>query len=189
MDEERFEIAAKQFGRISASGNATLDDFDKLGLASLIIGDYGSATKAWQRAVRLNPGNADRYRYGSALADLCRATSDIPISPDGERGWDEMSREELEEMLKQQAQVVRDGKAEAAAIDVLTWEQRKSFDARIAGARPLFVGAALEIMRRGINLREAAFFGGYAPLIFHAREWKLAPAPPQKRKKTNGPAF
>jgi len=194
MDEERFEIAAKQFGRISASGNATLDDFDKLGLASLIIGDYGSATKAWQRAVRLNPGNADRYRYGSALADLCRATSDIPISPDGERGWDEMSREELEQMLRQQAQVVRDVKAEAEAIDALTREQRQAFDTRIVGARPLFVGAAVETMRRGINLREAAFFGGYAPLIFHAREWKLTPPlkakrPKVRRKKPDDPGF
>lgn len=183
MDEERFEVAAKQFGRVGASGNATLDDFDKLGLASLIIGDYGSATKAWQRAVRLNPGNADRYRYGSALADLCRVTSDIPISPDGERGWDEMSREELEQMLRQQAQVVREIKAEAEAIDVLTREQRQAFDARIVAARPLFVGAALESTRRGTNLREAAFFGGYALLIFHAREWQVTPPPPAKRLK------
>ena len=188
MDAERFEVAAKQFGRVTAGGNATLDDYDKLGLASLIIGDYRASTKAWQRAVILNPGNADRYRYGSALANLCRVTKDIPISPDGERGWDEMSREELEQMLKQQAQIVRDGKAEAAAIEMLTREQRKSFDARIVAARPLFVGAALEIMRRGINLREAAFFGGYAPLIFHARDWKLPPAAPQKRNKTNGRA-
>lgn len=185
MGEERYEAAAKQLGRVSATANATLDDLDNLALASLIIGDYESATKAWQGALRLNPTNADRYRYGSGLAELCRMTEDIPISPDGERGWDELSREELEQLLTQQAQVVRDVKAEAEAIGQLTIEQRKSFNARIAGARPLFVGAALESMRRGIDLREAAFFGGYAPLIFHAREWQAKPAPPQRKLRVN----
>ena len=94
-----------------------------------------------------------------------------------------MSHKELEEMLKQQAQLVRDVKTEAEAIDALTGEQRKSLDARIAGARPLFVGAAVESIRRGVNLREAAFFGGYAPLIFHAREWKVKPRVKAKKSK------
>jgi tetratricopeptide (TPR) repeat protein len=183
MGDERYEVAAKQLGRVSASGNATLDDFDNLGLASLIIGDYPAATKAWQQAVRMNPSAADRYRYGSALANLCRGTKDIPISPDGERGWDEMSHEELEQMLNQQAQIVREVKAEAAAIEALTADQRKPLDARITEARPLFVGAALESMRRGINLREAAFFGGYAPLFFHAREWQAKPRAARKKSK------
>ena len=92
-------------------------------------------------------------------------------------------RKELEEILNQQAQIVREVKAEAEAIDALTVEQRKSFDARIEAARPLFVGAALESLRRGVNLREAAFFGGYAPLIFHVRDWQTKPPVTAKKLK------
>ena len=181
MDEERYEAAAKHFGRVSLLTGATLDDFDKLGLASLMVGEYRAATKAWHRAVRINPHNADRYRYGSGIAELCRETGEIPISPDGERGWDETSAEELNQMLTDHAAVVREVKAEAEAIEKLTAEHRKAFNARIDAVRPLFVGAALESMRRGINLRESAFFGGYAPLIFHAREWQVKPAPPPRK--------
>jgi hypothetical protein len=129
----------------------------------------------------MNPGNSDRYRYGSGLAELCRVTGEIPISPDGDRGWDELSGEELDQILTQSAALVREVKTEAEAIDKLTVEQRKAFDARIEAVRPAFVGAALESMRRRINLREASFFGGYAPLIFHAREWRIKPAPAPKR--------
>ena len=35
------------------------------------------------------------------------------------------------------------------------------------------VAAGLEYVLQGYNLREAAFFGGYGPLIFHEREWKI----------------
>ena len=188
MAEERFEEAAKQFGRVAAvSANATLEDLDNLGMASLMVGEYRAATKAWQRAVLINPANADRYRYGTGLAELCRVTEDIPISPDDDRGWDELSGEELDQILTQNAAVVREVKTEAEAIDEMTLEQRKAFNARIQAVRPVFVGAALESMRRRINLREAAFFGGYAPLIFHAREWRIKPATPQKKLKVRDP--
>jgi tetratricopeptide (TPR) repeat protein len=187
MAEERFEEAAKQFGRLAESANATLEDLDSLGMASLMVGEYRTATKAWQRAVLINPGNADRYRYGTGLAELCRVTKEIPISPDGERGWDELSGEELDQILTQNAAVVREVKIEAEAIDEVTGEQRKAFNARIQAVRPVFIGAALESMRRRINLREAAFFGGYAPLIFHAQEWRITPAPPQKRLRVRDP--
>jgi len=180
IDEERFEAAAKQLTHLSDGPNATLEEIDKLGLASLMIGDYRAATKAWQRAIRINPGNADRYRYGSGLAELCRQTEEIPISPDGERGWNELSGEELEQILSRQAERVREIKAEAEGIERLTRAQRLSFDAELDEARPLFAGAALESMRRGINLREAAFFGGYAPLIFRVREWRVKAAPVEK---------
>ncbi len=184
MSEERYEAAARQLRRLTSTENAALEDLERLARASLLIGDYTQAQKAWNRAVVKNPINADPYRYGSALAQLCRGTAEIPISPDGERGWNELSDDELAKVLSDQAQVVRTAKTEAAAIEKLTREQRTTFNTRILTARPLFVGAALESVRRGINLRESAFFGGYAPLIFHAREWRL-PDPPRRTKRGN----
>ena len=183
VKDERFEEAAKQFTHVCVAGQGTLEDYDNLGLASLMIGEYSAASKAWQRAILLNPGEAGRYRYGSGLAQLASRTPDLPISPDGERGWHEVGREELETLLKEQAQVAREIKAESERPDETTAERRKADQARIAAAKQVFVGAAVEYMRRGLNLREAAFFGGYAPLVFHAREWEIGRAAPRGMRK------
>ncbi|NIL99973.1 MAG: hypothetical protein GTN89_12405, partial [Acidobacteria bacterium] len=175
MTDERYEAAAKQLRRLTGGENAKLEDFERLGRASLMIGDYRGAQKAWARAVLLNPLGGDPYRYGSALAELCRVTEAIPLSPDEERSWEELTDEELGQILKDQAQIVREVKTEAAATEKMTPAQRNEFNTRLLDARPMFVAAALESVRRGINLREAAFFGGYAPLIFHRKEWRLEP--------------
>ena len=45
--------------------------------------------------------------------------------------------------------------------------------ASLAQARSTFVGAALEYALRDHDIRETAFLGGYAPLIFHPEEWLL----------------
>ena len=124
MEEERFEAAAKQLARVCGGPNPNLEDLDKLGLANLIIGNYDAAKNAWQHATRLSPTAADRFRYGAGLAELAKATQDVPLSPDGERGWNELSREELDKILADQAQIVRDAKTEADAIETLTAEQR-----------------------------------------------------------------
>jgi len=180
MTEERYEDAAKQFTRLGKS--STHDDLDKLGLASLMVGKYQASSAAWQRAVVLNPGNANTYRYGSALAQLCKSNGEIPISPDEERAWEELTDEELNQLLTDKVAIVREIKADSEAEQALDPEKRTEFNQRLAAARSVFVGAALESVRRGTNLREAAFFGGYAPLIFHPRDWEIAPAARKKKR-------
>jgi tetratricopeptide (TPR) repeat protein len=177
--EERFEAAARQFGHIHAAGKASLSDLDKLGMASLMIGNYDTAGKAFRAAARMKPADADGYRYGAGLAQLAGKVQELPISPDGERSWDEVGREELETLLRESAQKVRETRAEIAATEKMTPAQRKEFSARLIEPRPMFTAAALEYRRRGLSLREAAFFGGYAPLIFKSREWELS-APTRK---------
>jgi len=181
IEQERFEEAVKQFGHLSKFGRPNVTDLDQYGLAALIIGRYDEATDAWRRATRLDVANADRYRYGSGLATLASQTAELPISPDGERSWDELAKEELETILTTQAKLVRDVRAESEASSPLTIEMRKQFLERMEAPRPRFVAAALEYLRRGYNLREAAFFGGYAPLIFHLREWR--PLADQRNKR------
>jgi tetratricopeptide (TPR) repeat protein len=186
MTEERYEDAAKQFSLVGASSDH--DDLDKLGRANLMVGHYQASSAAWQRAVVINPNNANTYRYGSALAQLSKSSGEIPISPDGTRGWDELAEEEVSQLLTDNAAVAREILAEAEAEETISPEKRKEFNKRLATARSIFVGAALETVRRGLNLREAAFFGGYAPLIFHPRDWAVAsPANGLKRQTLRKP--
>jgi tetratricopeptide (TPR) repeat protein len=175
LAQERYETAARQYGHLRAAGTASLADLDNLGMASLMIGDYDAADAAWRAAARLRPADADDFRYGAGLAKLAGVIDELPISPDGERSWEELSREELETLLRDISQKVRETRAEIEGAETLTPAQRKEFAARLVESRPMFAAAALEYKRRGLSLREAAFFGGYAPLIFKPREWELAP--------------
>ena len=43
----------------------------------------------------------------------------------------------------------------------------------VAVDKGVFVAAALEYAVRGHGIREAAFFGGYAPLVFQRSAWKI----------------
>ena len=174
IEVERFEEAANRYAQLSEHGRPTLDDWDRWGLSSLMIGRFEDSEKAWQKATRLDAANADRYRYGAALAKLASKAGDLPISPDGERSWEELSREELENLMRARTQAVKDLRAESEAIEKLTPVQRNEFGTKMLAERPAFVAAAIEYTRRGLNLREAAFFGGFAPMVFHDREWRPA---------------
>jgi tetratricopeptide (TPR) repeat protein len=182
MEQQRFEEAVTQFGHLSRFGGPSVTDLDQYGLAALVIGRYDESGDAWRRAARLDVANADRYRYGSALAMLASKTPELPTSPDGERSWEELAKEELEAILTDQAKLARDARAEADASAPLSIELRKEFLERMEPLRPRFVAAAQEYLTRGYNLREAAFFGGYAPLVFHLREWRPAPNPRKQRR-------
>jgi tetratricopeptide (TPR) repeat protein len=184
IEEERFETAAKHFNHVCAGDTGTLQDFHNLALASLMIGDYDTAVKSSNQALRMNPKDANPYRYMSALANLASLVPNLPISPDEDRGWNELTREELEALLRQHTQTVRGIQTEFKELTRPSQEQRRAFQERISAVKPVFVAAAIEYIRRGLNLREAAFFGGFAPLIFHAREWQAQPNPPIQKRKT-----
>lgn len=171
IDDERYEQAAKYFTHVAAAGSPTEEDLQNLGLSSLIVGRYRQAIDAFNRALRMNPAGGNDYRYGSGLAKLAQRTPDLPISPDGERSWEKIDRGELEELMRAGGQKVREVREEIDAAEKPSGESLAAFQARLDEARPLFVAAALEYTRRGLSLREASFFGGYAPLIFLGHEW------------------
>jgi hypothetical protein len=50
---------------------------------------------------------------------------------------------------------------------------RAALQAELDAAHPVFVAAALEYTMRNLPIRETAFFGGFAPLIFHPNRWRL----------------
>ena len=72
--------------------------------------------------------------------------------------------------------VVGEARNEAeTATKRLKKKRYKQLQDGIDEARPVFLGAALEYVLRGFPIRETAFFGGYAPLIFHSDKWRLPP--------------
>ena len=86
-----------------------------------------------------------------------------------------MSKAELEQLLLDQAKVVGQAMTEVQESQKLKKKRRKQLQRGIDAARPVFIRAALEYSLRRYGIRETAFFGGYAPLMFHSDKWKLPP--------------
>lgn len=152
-------------------------DHDLLATAQARLGDFASAVEGWKTAERLDPAKGDRARYCGRLAALALASPAVASkAPDG-RSLRELDRETLETLMKAHADVVLNARKEVeeatAAGQSVTEERIAELQTAIDSARPIFVGAALEYALRRYPIRETAFFGGYAPLIFHATRWKL----------------
>jgi tetratricopeptide (TPR) repeat protein len=162
---------AEHLGRVAEAPDVTVAELDRLAVACVRTGRFAQAEAAWRRAERLDPAEGDRARYAWRLARMAAELRELPaVAPSG-RPWSELSKSDLETLLTEQAQAVRSalGESEATAEP----ERRTELQSRIDAARPVFVAAALEYTARGHGIRETAFMGGYAPLIFHANEWQL----------------
>lgn len=154
---------------------ATADDLDRLAMASGRQGRWGEAAELWRTAEGLDRARADRPRYAARVATLAAETGSLPLlAPDG-RAWETLSREELETLMGAQAAAVRAAKEAAAAAPAGDEALRKAQAAAIAAARPLLASAAIEYLLRDLPIREIAFSGGWAPLLFQPGEWELPP--------------
>jgi hypothetical protein len=153
---------------------ATADDLDRLAIARVRNGMFREAAEAWSQAVPLSAAQANRSRYCARLASMAsRQDGLLETAPSG-KAWDDLTREEFEAALKAQAGVVREIKSEAAQAEELSDSQRKEMNQALKAAKHAFVSAGLEFALHGYDIREAAFLGGYAPLVFQASEWRLA---------------
>lgn len=172
----------------------TVEDLDRLAVTRVRNGMYREAAAAWKQAVPLNPGQSNRARYCARLAMLARKTELLETGPSG-KAWDNMTREEFETVLKDQAALVREVRTEFLQTEELSEERRKEMDQALEASMQLFVSAGLEFALRGYDIREAAFLGGYAPLVFQPGEWKLdsgdtpAKQPTGKRRKKHEERF
>ncbi len=153
----------------------TMADLDRLAVIRGRLGLYAEAARAWRQAERVNPAEANRARYGYRLMEAAAALENLSaVAPDG-RLWTQLTKQELESIMQAQAAEVRAVKQEAEQNPPGDDEQRKQLQSRLDAARPVFFGAALEYVLQGHSIREAAFFGGYAPLIFKAKQWQIQP--------------
>jgi hypothetical protein len=173
FDREDFVEAERYFSILLETEEPTMADLDRLAVIRSRLGLYAEAAQLWRRAERLAPAQANRARYCYRLVEAAASLEDLSAAtPDG-RLWTQLTKEQLEAILQQQVAEVQAVKQEAADSAPLDKEQSGRLQARLDALRPIFVGAALEYALQGHSIREAAFFGGYAPLIFKAKEWQL----------------
>lgn len=176
-----YERAALYYGHVAAAPDASAADLDRLATAQVRTGSYAEAARSWDRAATLDRSDdPDRLRYLSRLAALAADAGTLPgTAPDG-RAWTELGKDELNTILVEQSQAAREA-IEEAQTATGNAERLGELEAKLGSIQPVFAAAGLEYELRGFGVREAAFFGGYARLIFHKRDWHVVP---RKRKAT-----
>jgi len=184
FEASEWDTAERAYTRLVDAGESSVEVFDRLAVTRARLGLWREAGEAWRKAERLDPANADRARYCARIVDQAASLGSLSATgPDG-RLWTGWSKAELETLLAQQAQVVRSARQAVTATPAPDAAQRATLQASLDAARAVFVAAALEYALAGHDIRETAFIGGYAPLVFHADEWVLpvvwrAPDPPK----------
>lgn len=168
--EARFEDAERHLAAMLELDEGTAVDWDRLATMRARLRRWADARDAWRRAERMDPANGDRPRYCANIASLATEIEDLPtIAPSG-KAYSELAREDLEDLMKSRSDEVRSAVEEATSADDA---RRAELQAGIDAAKLVFVAAAMEYAVRGLPIRETAFFGGYAPLIFHSNRWRL----------------
>ncbi|HKQ59871.1 MAG TPA: hypothetical protein VJS92_01225 [Candidatus Polarisedimenticolaceae bacterium] len=170
-----WERAAHGYSQLLAEGQGTQDEYDRFASSQARLGHWQQAGAAWNKSELANPGEGDRARYCKNLMMRAAELPSLPAATPEGRSFSTLSQAELETVMSDQAKVVRETIQQAQEAPKLKKKQRREMQARLDAARPLFVAAALEYALQGYSLRETAFAGGYAPLIFRPAAWELPP--------------
>ncbi|MDH3627080.1 MAG: hypothetical protein OES25_05420 [Acidobacteriota bacterium] len=180
------EALARYTTAALADGSGTVEDYDRLAVMHARQKNYLAASKAWNKALLLNPSQGNRPRYLTRLCHSAIKLAPLPETDGANRPWAEMNGAELEEVIRRQAEIVAEimtsTQAAIEAEQPINAEQRADYQSRVDQARPLFVAAAMEYSLQGNSLREFAFFGGFAQLVFRDRDWRV-PYPKRKHRK------
>lgn len=169
-----FGAAEKEYAALVAAGGARREDYWRLAVARVRSGSWSLAADAFKECERIDPATGDDPRYGRQLALQAGSLEALPTADPKGRGWNQLSKDDLETVMTEQVQVARDTLSKAVAPESV--EPRASLETTIASARALFVAAALEYTVRGLPIRDTAFVGGYAPLIFRPEQWEVPKA-------------
>ena len=185
-EAREWEVAERAYSRLVEAGETSLEAYDRLAVARARLGLWDEAGKAWNKGIRLDPANADRARYCEQLVLQARRLGSLSATaPDG-RLWLGLSKEELETLMSSQVEVVRTARQEVERVPGTDYERRAALQTGIDAAHAVFIAAALEYALAGYEIRETAFVGGYAPLVFYFDEWSLPP-PPEEPAPTADP--
>ena len=172
---EEYTDAEPYLARLASTDKPAIEDVGRLAVCRARIGMYVEAGKAWRRMVLLDPENGDEARYAALIAEAAaRVPSFSEAAPDG-RLWTQLTPSELGQILTEQTAEVTAVREAARNWGELDEAAQVALHERLARARGAFLGAALEYTLQGQSIREAAFSGGYAPLIFQDNEWDLPP--------------
>jgi tetratricopeptide (TPR) repeat protein len=163
-----------------AGGEGERADYDRLAVLQGRSGAWELAIETWRKVELFNPADGDRARYGRHLATRALEVAELPGETlDGEPipGLDKERMEEvLTELATRAKQARNDGEtilADGDPGDETTRKQIAAQQDELNRLKAVFVAVALEYMHRGHSIRQVAFFGGYAPMIFHADRWKI----------------
>jgi hypothetical protein len=168
-----WDAAERAYTRLVDAGEPTLETYDRLAVARGRLGLWAEAARAWNQGVRADPVNADRARYCAQIVQQAQALDTLSATaPDG-RLWSGLSKDELEALMSSQVDVLRSARQEAESTPPPDDARRAALQTSIDAAHAVFIAAALEYALDGNDIRETAFVGGYAPLVFHGSEWSL----------------
>jgi hypothetical protein len=168
-----YDTARRYFTALADAGGATAADFNRLAVSQARSGDYAGAADSWQRAAVADPAQANRANYARGAARLAEKVKEMPAVAPSEKAWTDLTREELETLMKEQAARAKEIQDEVAQAGLIEKSRRKQYRRQLNEVRAVFAPAALEYALRGHSLRETAFFGGYAPLILNRAAWRL----------------
>lgn len=170
-----FAAAQKHFTILASEPQTGVSELDRLAVASARVGKYAEAGAAWKRAESMPSPDPSRAKYCGRLAALAGELGSLPPLAPGGGPWSEVSKENLETLMKEQAAHVKEIFADAEKArgedGRMPVEKRDELIAQLLEIKPVFVAAALEYALRGHSIREASFFGGYAPLVLRPAAW------------------
>jgi len=175
-----FEAARPEWRRVVELGNADRSDLLAFATACARTAKWDEAAEAWRLAEKIDMQNGSDPRYAAGLARQAAALGAIPSADAAGIPWTRYDRDGLEGMLRETAAAARDLRAEAAKRkEAGTWDAaaRDEAASHLREIRGRFVAAGLEYAVRRLPLRETAFSGNYATLIFQEAEWELPDAP------------
>ena len=168
-----FAGAMAHYAAVTGIPGAVPEDWDRQAVAAGRLGRWEEAGRAWRAAESADPSRADRARYCRRLAGMAVALGALPSALGDGRSFRDLSKEDLEGVLKDRAAVVESTLASIRPDETLTDEARAQLQKVLDDAKPVFTAAGLEYALRGLPIRETAFVGGYAPLIFQSSKWMV----------------
>lgn len=171
-----YAAAEREYAALAESGAGNAADLDRLAVARVKQRKWAAASDAWRKSEQLDRVRGDRARYCWRLAKMAADVGTLPERAPEDKSWNQLSREDLENLMRRQAEIAQ--AAVASAADGADADRRRELQAEVDAAKPIFLRAALEYAARNHPIRETAFQGGFAPMIFHESRWTV---PPEKK--------
>jgi tetratricopeptide (TPR) repeat protein len=173
FEKSDYAAAEAEFAALAAAGVGGVQALDRLAVARVKQEKWSEASDAWRKAEQADRARGDRARYCWRLAKMAAGMESLPERATEDRTWNQLSREDLEAMMKEQTDAASAAIATAGAG--VEPGERPALQSRVDTAKGLFLRAALEYAARNYPIRETAFTGGFAPMIFHESRWDLPP--------------
>jgi tetratricopeptide (TPR) repeat protein len=175
-----FEAALPEWRRIVALENADRSDLLALATACARTARWEEAAEAWRLAEKIDMQNGSDPRYAAGLARQAAALGGIPSVDALGVPWSRYDRDGLEAAMRDHAVAAHEVRREAARREEAgAWDRaaREEASERLREIRGRFLAAGIEYAVRKLPLRETAFSGNYATLVFQDSEWELPDAP------------